>query len=114
MVVLDLISEKSAAMVATSDLVISPDSGISNLAGALDKSVITIFSNRNKDNFMKMYKSMVGIQGDCSYNEKNYCDFFVPCLGAGPHRSKENIKIPECLKRLKVETIYEKVEEVLE
>jgi ADP-heptose:LPS heptosyltransferase len=104
---------RAAALVAVSDLVISPDSGISNLAGALNIPAITIFSNRNGENFKKMFKSMIPIQGDCPHREKNYCDFFCPCFGSGPHRAKENIRIPDCLKKLKMKKIYDVVEKVL-
>ena len=102
---------KAAALVSTCDLVISPDSGISNLAGALDIPVVTIFSNRNGANFSKMYNSMIPVQGDCPFQDgKNYCDFFLPCINSGgPHRSKEEIKIPECMKRLTVNTVYKKI-----
>ena len=102
---------KAAALVSTCDLVISPDSGISNLAGALDIPVVTIFSNRNGANFSKMYNSMIPVQGDCPFQEgKNYCDFFMPCINSGgPHRSKEEIRIPECMKRLTVNIVYKKI-----
>jgi len=104
---------EAAALVAVADLVISPDSGISNLAGTLGVPVVTIFSNRNGENFSKMFKTMIPIQGDCPHREENYCDFFAPCLGDGPHRQKENINVPDCLKNLKMEIVYRKVEEAL-
>ena len=104
---------EAAALVATADLVISPDSGISNLAGALDVPVVTIFSNRNGDNFSKMFKTMFPIQGDCPHKEENYCDFFCPCLGNGPHRQKENIKVPDCLKQLTIKTVLKEVGDLL-
>lgn len=104
----------AAALVATADLVISPDSGISNLAGALDIPAITIFSNRNKNSFEKMFETMIGVQGDCPHKKENYCDFFCPCLGSGPHRAKENIKVPDCLKRLEVEEVYERAKEIID
>jgi ADP-heptose:LPS heptosyltransferase len=116
--VIDLVEEKvsfreAAAIVATSDLVISPDSGISNLAGALNIPVITIFSNRNKENFEKMFTSMIGVQGHCPFqDDKDYCDFRCPCFGTGPHRSKENIAVPKCLGNLTVDEVYEKVQEL--
>ena len=98
---------------STAKLVVSPDSGISNLAGALNIPVVTIFSNRNGKNFEKMFDSMIPIQGDCPHREENYCDFFCPCFGEGPHRAKENIRVPDCLKRLEMEEVYKKVEEIL-
>jgi len=106
---------EAAAIVSTADFVISPDTGISNLAGTIDIPVLTIFSNRNGKIFEKMFDSMISIQGHCPfYDDKNYCDFFVPCMGGGPHRAKENIDIPECLKRLSLEEMLEKVEAVEE
>jgi ADP-heptose:LPS heptosyltransferase/GT2 family glycosyltransferase len=104
---------ESAAIVATANLVISPDSGISNLAGALDVPVITIFSNRNKENFEKMFDTMVGIQGHCPFLEKDYCDFFCPCLGDGPHRSKEEKHIPECLNNLQPEEVFKEAKKII-
>ena len=104
---------KAASIVATADLVISPDSGISNLAGTLDIPALTIFSNRNGENFKKMFPSMIPIQGFCPHKKRDYCDFFCPCLGDGPHRKKENKKVPDCLKRLKAEVIYDVTEEIL-
>ena len=104
---------KAASIVSVSDLVISPDSGISNLAGALGVPILTIFSNRNGKNFTKMFSSMIPIQGFCPHREQDYCDFFCPCLGAGPHRKKENKVVPDCLKKLKADLVYEVVKEVL-
>jgi len=104
---------RAAALVATADLVISPDTGISNLAGALDVPVVTIFSNRNGENFVKMYSSMRAIQGHCPHRKVDFCDFFCPCFGGGPHRPKENRAVPDCLKRLKTEEVYNVVKELL-
>lgn len=104
---------KASAMVATSDLVVSPDSGISNLAGALDIPVLTIFSNRNGENFVKMFSSMRAVQGHCSHREEDFCDFFCPCLGGGAHRSKENRTVPDCLKNLKEKKIYSIIKDML-
>jgi len=58
---------------------------------------------------------MMGLQGECPYRKENYCDFFCPCIndGTGPHRQKENIRIPDCLKRLKMETVYKVVKEMM-
>lgn len=107
---------KAGALVATADYVVSPDTGISNLAGALDIPVITIFGNRNGKVFEQMYDSMISVQGNCpySYQYKDYCDFKTPCFGDAPHRQKENIDVPECLKRLKVEEVYKEVREILD
>jgi len=104
---------KAAALVASADLVISPDSGISNLAGTLDVPVITIFSNRNGAVFSKMFSSMKVIQGHCPNKEEDFCDFFCPCFGGGPHRSKENKAVPECLKRLELKEVYNVVKRML-
>jgi len=104
---------KAAAIVSVADLVISPDSGISNLAGALGVPVLTIFSNRNGENFKKMFPSMLPIQGFCPHKKRDYCDFFCPCLGDGPHRKKENKTVPDCLRRLRADVLYESAKEVL-
>lgn len=104
---------KAAALVATADLVISPDSGISNLAGTLDVPVVTIFSNRNGKNFSKMFKSMIPIQGHCPHREKDYCDWLAPCFGGGAHRTKENIRVPDCLEKLKVKEVYDMIKKEL-
>ena len=105
---------QAAALVSVADLVISPDSGISNLAGALDVPVVTIFSNRNGKNFAKMFNSMKVVQGECPDKKENYCDFFCPCFGGGAHRDKENISVPNCLRGLKVEKVYQAVKEALD
>lgn len=104
---------QAAALVATADLVVSPDTGISNLAGTLGVPVITIFSNRDGRNFAKMYKSMVVVQGHCPHGKEDYCDWFAPCFGSGPHRPKENIRVPDCLKGLGVGEVYKIVEKEL-
>ena len=44
------------AIIAVADLVISPDTGVSNQAGALNIPVITVFSNRNGKIFEIMFK----------------------------------------------------------
>jgi ADP-heptose:LPS heptosyltransferase len=102
------------AVLLGADLVISPDTGVSNLAAALGVTTITIFSNRNGEVFSRMFKDMVSVQGVCPYQGgKNYCDFFMPCLGELPHRKKENIKVLDCMESLGVATVLEKVDEVL-
>jgi ADP-heptose:LPS heptosyltransferase len=106
---------QAAALVSLADLVVSPDSGLSNLAGALNVPVLTLFSNRNGSVFSKMFKSMRPIQGKCSlFPKRNYCDFFTPCLGSGPHRAKENIRIPDCMTHLDLEQVLKVAKEMLE
>lgn len=104
---------RAGALVATADYVISPDTGISNLAGALDVPVVTIFGNRNGKVFEEMYSSMISVQGNCPYSDCNYCDFLTPCFGDAPHRAKENIDVPDCLKNLKTETVYKIIKEII-
>lgn len=102
---------KVGALVGAADYIISPDTGISNLAGAVGTPVITIFGNRNGAVFKKMFDTMIPIQGNCpiSHLHKDYCDFQTPCFGDAPHRVKENIDVPGCLKNLSVDEVYEKV-----
>lgn len=104
-----------AAIIGQADLVISPDSGPSNVAGALNIPVLTLFSNRNGKNFEKMFPSMVALQGVCSYADCGYCDYKVWCSKTeGPYRAKENgLGEPECFKALTVSTVMEKVSEML-
>jgi len=104
---------EACALVARADVVISPDSGISNAAAALNVPTVTIFSNRNGKVFAKMFESMIPVQGSCPYLEEGYCDFKVPCFGTGPHRAKENIDIPMCLKGLSVDRVYSEAQKVL-
>jgi len=102
-----------AALVEQADLVISPDTGVSNLAGVLSVPVITIFGSRNGKVFAKMFPSMHVVQGHCPIWKKGYCDFSTDCFGDAPHREKENIDIPECLKRLSIDEVYRAVKKVL-
>ena len=106
---------QSAALIKVADLVVSPDTGMSNLAATLDIPVVTIFSNRNGKVFAKMFKTMIPVQGDCPCLEENYCDFKAPCLFGElrEYRKKENVEIPECLKRLPVEKVYREVAKAL-
>jgi len=104
---------EACALVAKADAVVSPDSGISNVAAALDVPTVTIFSNRNGKIFAEMFKSMIPLQGNCPYLKEGYCDFKVPCFGTGPHRAKENIDIPACLKGLSVDRVYGEVQKVI-
>jgi len=103
------------ALIAKADLVISPDTGASNLAGALEIPVITIFSHRNGENFAKMFKSMVVVQGECPYLKENYCDYKVPCISGTlqEYRKKENVKVLDCFQNLKVEKVLEEVKRIL-
>jgi len=103
------------ALIAKADLVISPDTGASNLAGALEIPVITIFSHRNGRNFAKMFKSMIIVQGKCPHLKENYCDYKVPCIPGilREYRKKENVKILDCFQNLKVEKVLEEVKRVL-
>lgn len=106
---------QSAALVATADLVIAPDSGISNLAATLDIPAITIFANRNGKIFSSMFTSMIAIQGNCPIHKCGYCEFKADCLDGDLYQylKKENIRIPDCLKNLTVEQVYNRVQEVL-
>lgn len=103
------------ALIAKADLVISPDTGASNLAGALEIPVITIFSHRNGENFARMFKSMVVVQGECPHLKENYCDYKVPCISGTlqEYRKKENVKILDCFQNLKVEKVLEEVKRIL-
>jgi len=56
---------EAAAIVSQADLVVSPDTGLSNLAGSLNVPVLTIFGNRNGKVFAKMFDTMIPIQGSC-------------------------------------------------
>ena len=105
---------QAAAVLRFADIVVGIDSGLTNVAAAFDIPTVTIFSNRNGKVFAKMFETMFPVQGDCPFREKNYCDFFVPCLGRGPHRQKENIEVPECMKRLKPERVYQEVLRVMD
>lgn len=104
------------AVIATADLIISPDTGASNQAGALNIPVITIFSNRNGKNFEKMFKSMIAVQGECPQLKENYCDYKVPCMPGTirQYRKKESIRPPACFQNLKVERVLEEIKKVLE
>jgi ADP-heptose:LPS heptosyltransferase/GT2 family glycosyltransferase len=101
------------ALISKADLVIGPDSGPSNAAGAMDIPVITIFSNRNGKLFEAMFPSMISVTGTCSLGAQP-CDYRMPCCGAeGPYRPKENMGEPECLRTLTAEAVEEMVKEIL-
>jgi len=103
------------AVIAQADLVISPDSGPSNLAGALGVPALTLFSNRNGANFAKMFPSMIDIQGTCPYHTCNYCDYKMTCSKTeGPYRIKENgLGEPECFQALTVDRVFTIAKEML-
>lgn len=103
-----------ASLISRAHLVISPDSGPSNVAGALDIPVITLFSNRNGKLFEAMFPSMIALQGHCPLG-RHHCDYFVPCAKTeGPYRPKENgLGEPDCFKNLKVKEMTNLIEEVL-
>jgi ADP-heptose:LPS heptosyltransferase/GT2 family glycosyltransferase len=102
-----------ASIVFAADFVVSPDSGISNLACSLRKKVITLFSNRNGEVFKSMFpQQMIVVQGRCpTFPSTNYCDFKTPCFGNGPHRSKENIDVPVCFRNISPERVMQTIEE---
>ena len=104
-----------AALISKADLVISPDSGPSNVAGALNVPVMTLFSNRNGQVFTKMFQLMMAIQGHCSHTVLGFCDYKVPCAGTeGPYRPKENeLGEPDCFKALTVDDVWSMVKEML-
>lgn len=117
-----IVSEKSknffemAAIISKADLVISPDTGLSNVAGALGIPVLTLFSNRNPQPFTAMFDSMVPMTGVCPLGREHGCDYKVPCAGTeGPFRPKEqNLGEPECFKNLSVDEMIAAVKIVLE
>lgn len=103
------------ALISVADLVISPDTGTSNVAGSCDVPVITIFSNRNKEPFERIYPTMIGVQGKCPYNPKNFCDYKMYCSKIeGPYRTKEQGFVePECLKALNKDVVLAIAKEIL-
>lgn len=112
---MDLSFRHAAALASLADIVVSPDSGISNVSAAMRVPTVTIFSNRNGAVFAQMFTTMFPIQGSCPIQEdRDYCEFFTPCFGEAPHRDKENIDSPKCLKNLPVDDVLKKVTEILE
>ena len=103
------------AIIAEADLVISPDTGLSNVAGALDIPAITLFSNRNKAPFERIFPSMIGIQGHCQYHLSGFCDYKMYCTGTeGPYRTKEQKFIEsDCFQNLDVSEVLAVAREVL-
>lgn len=106
---------QAGAIVSTANLVIAPDSGISNLAAAIDKPAVTIFANRNGELFSTMFDTMIPMQGSCPIHKENYCGFKADCFDGelDDYLKKENIKVPQCLEKLTVERVYNKVKAVL-
>jgi len=106
--------ELLAALIGAADLVISPDSGPSNVAGALGVPVVTLFSNRNGAVFGKMFPTMIPVQGKCPLG-LSHCDYRVPCAGTeGPYRPKENaLGEPDCFKALTAADVMAVVKEML-
>jgi len=104
----------AASVARFADVVVGIDSGLTNVAAAFGIPTVTIFSNRNGQVFAQMFKTMFPVQGDCPFRDEDYCDFFAPCFGAGPHRRKENIDVPQCMKRLKPEKVWREVLRVLD
>ena len=103
-----------SALIAESNVVVSPDTGLSNVAGALDIPVVTLFSNRNGKVFEQMFTSMIAVTGKCPLGLQ-HCDYKVPCAGIeGPYRSKEfSLGEPPCFKALTVETVESIIKEIL-
>jgi ADP-heptose:LPS heptosyltransferase/GT2 family glycosyltransferase len=103
-----------SALISRAHLVISPDSGPSNVAGALDIPVITLFSNRNGKLFEAMFPSMIALQGHCPLGH-HHCDYKVPCAGTeGPYRMKENgVGEPGCFRNLEPPEMLKLIEGVL-
>jgi ADP-heptose:LPS heptosyltransferase/GT2 family glycosyltransferase len=106
--------EQLAALISEADLVISPDTGPSNVAGALGVPVLTLFSNRNGAVFGNMFPSMIPVQGKCPHGI-GYCDYRLPCSGTeGPYRPKENaLGEPDCFKALTVDDVMAVVKELI-
>lgn len=107
--------DQICALIYTADLVISPDTGTSNIAGSANVPVITVFSNRNCEPFERIYPTMIGVQGKCPYNPKNFCDYKMYCTKIeGPYRTKEQgFDEPECLKALSSDTVFSIAKELL-
>jgi hypothetical protein len=104
---------QGAALVSIADLVVSMDSGFSNVAGALKKPVVCLFGYRNGYIFNEMFPSMRIVQGKCPLDEKIVgCDYNVRCFEGKVHRDKENIGPAPCLVNMKPSTILERIEEV--
>jgi len=106
----------TAALISCADLVVSINTGMSNIAAALDVPAVTIFGSRNGKIFAKMFKTMIPIQGNCPhFPDKDYCDYTIPCLSGGlkNYRKQENVKIPDCLQNLGPNAVLKKIYEVL-
>lgn len=105
---------QATALIATASLYVGPNSGFSNVAGALNIPAITLFSYRNGEVMKRMYPSMVVIQGRCSVNPSaTFCDYKAPCFPGNDYRSKENIRPPSCIQGITPERVMEEVRKVL-
>jgi ADP-heptose:LPS heptosyltransferase/GT2 family glycosyltransferase len=103
-----------SALISLAHVVVSPDTGLSNVAGALNIPVITLFSNRNGHIFEQMFPSMVAVTGKCPFG-LHRCDYKVPCANTeGPYRPKEfDLGEPPCFQTLTVKDIEIIIEEIL-
>ena len=80
------------AIISKCDLIITNDSLILHLAGAVDTPCVGLFGNTNADCMIQSYPFCVGIQGECKLNKPpcwyhlscgaSYSDGALPCVEA--------------------------------
>jgi hypothetical protein len=106
---------QAAALIDQADIVISPDTGLSNVAGALGKRTLCIFGNRSGKPFEQMFgPPFQAVHEPCKYAGENGCDYFFNCIGPGSIRQRErNVSVLDCMKDLSAEKVYLKVKEIL-
>jgi len=95
---------KVAGLVASMDLLVSPDTGLFHLAEALDTTCIALFGSMDSRIRRSLYdSSTVYVQGRCKY-ERDPC-FYSVCEG--------RYAIQPCMKSISVKEVIKKIEEVL-
>lgn len=105
---------QGAALVSISDVVVAGNTGYMNVAGAIGVPVMGIFSHWDGTPFKRMFPSMTVLQGvGCPYREEGFCGYDAPCFDGADFRQKENRGFPICMKNLKLEDVYSKMEEIL-
>lgn len=102
---------QSAALVEKCDLVLTTDSAILHVAGALGKRTVAIFGYTEGAVYTESYEKAYPIQAPCPHG-KEPCWWRMDCIkGPKDHLARTNLEHAHCLKELKPDVVIKAVED---
>jgi len=101
-----------ASLINYCDVIVSPDSGLLHVAGALKRRIVGLFGHTEGKVFTETYEKASYIQGVCPYGEEP-CYWELSCLPGEDYHSKADISSVGCLESIHPQQVVGEVERQL-